>query len=81
MASKVKYAGASGLIGCDDASEILFGHRLECVVEAALFAERGDGVGGEIFSAERACTVRGGRRGFRREGGGVWFGASCRDDG
>ncbi len=53
-----------GLVGGDDADELLLGHGLEGVVEAALIAECGDGVGGEVFAAERAGAVGGVDEGF-----------------
>ena len=46
-----------GLIGGDQADELLLGHGLQGVVDAALFADGGDGFFADGFSAERACAV------------------------
>src|SRR6185437_14960295 len=45
------------LIKRDQTDEVLFRHGLQSVVEALLFSQSRDGVGGKMFSAERACTV------------------------
>ncbi len=51
--------GGFGLIGGDDLNERVFGHRLERVVDAALFADGGDGFFADGFAAERAGAVGG----------------------
>ncbi len=48
-----------GLVSGDEGDELVAGHGLEGVVEGALLAEGGDGVGRELLAAEGAGAVAG----------------------
>ena len=61
-------SGSVGLVDRDEADEFLFRHGLEGVVEAALGADGGDDVRGDVFSAERAGAVGGIDEGVVGEG-------------
>ena len=60
--------GGVGLIDGYEPDEMVFRHGLKSVVEATLLAEGGDSVRGDVFAAERACSVCGIDEGFVGKG-------------